>query len=292
MSSAHESLRPIDFLKSMGFGVDEKPQQLDRMLLKALSAEDRKATRAIWAARDFGWSGSLLEMYRVPKTRKQAALLFSHDWPRAAASMKWLEEIVRKIMPSSIVEMGCGAGFLLKYFKNRYPNTVFHGIDSAENLVAIGSELCGCALTNGDYLEVDPDQKYDLIVCDFGFDLVNFTSSPAPHTTENIGEFQFCPGCSDHLKPQFDTYLQAWRRWAHDTSYLSVAGRIGNLGMLKAFVLSAREVGWGLSLEDSSMLKTKHNGVPERFPALLFRPLPQSPEAVDFLAIAHFFAAS
>ena len=34
-----------------------------------------------------------------------------------------------------------------------------------------------------------PDQKYDLIVCDFGFDLVNFTSFSLPHTTESIDEF-------------------------------------------------------------------------------------------------------
>ena len=137
-----------------------------------------------------------------------------------------------------------------------------------------------------------PDEKYDLIVCDFGFDLVKFSSSSALHTTENIEEFQFCPGCSDHLKLQFDAYLQAWRRWAHEASCLSVAGRVGSFGMLKALVLSAREVGWDLSVEDSSILKTKHNGMSERFPALLFRPLHPSAEPIGFSAIARFFANS
>ena len=36
MGSAQDSLRPIDFLKSIGFGLEEKPHQLDRMLLKAV----------------------------------------------------------------------------------------------------------------------------------------------------------------------------------------------------------------------------------------------------------------
>ena len=48
------------------------------------------------------------------------------------------------------------------------------------NLIDIGSELCGYALNAGDYLEVQPDQKYDLILCDFGFDQTIFTSSSLP----------------------------------------------------------------------------------------------------------------
>src|SRR6476659_7543733 len=95
-----ETLRPIDFLKSIGFALDEKPHQLDRMLLKSLTMEDRRRLREIWASRDLGSSSSLLDMYRLPKTRKQAALLFSHDWPRSNASMKWFDQVVREMMPS------------------------------------------------------------------------------------------------------------------------------------------------------------------------------------------------
>ena len=114
-------------------------------------------------------------MYRLPKTRRQAALLFSFGWPRANASMKWLDHLVRKIAPNSIVEMGCGAGFLLRYIQSRYPDLRLQGIDSADNLIRIASELCGTPLIDGDYLEVQPDQKYDLVICDFGFDLVQFS---------------------------------------------------------------------------------------------------------------------
>jgi hypothetical protein len=58
-----------------------------------------KATGNLGTARDLGSSSSLLDVYRLPKTRKQAALLFSHDWPRANASMKWFDQVVREMMP-------------------------------------------------------------------------------------------------------------------------------------------------------------------------------------------------
>jgi hypothetical protein len=115
---------------------------------------------------------------------------------------------------------------------------------------------------------------------------------PSIYTTERIGDFEYCPNCSDHLKPQFDPYLKAWRRWAHDGSWLSVTGRIGYFGMLRAFVLSAYEVGWSWVLSDSSMLKVKQDGITERFPALLFQPLAQPAESIDFSAIGQFFTHS
>jgi hypothetical protein len=40
------------------------------------------------------------------------------------------------------------------------------------------------------------------------------------------------------------------------------------------------------------MLKIQHNGISERFPALLFRPLTQPAESIDFSTIARFFADS
>jgi hypothetical protein len=258
------------------------------MLLKSLSSEDRRRYREI-VAREPGSSSRMLDLYRLPKTRKQAAQLFSEDWQRANASMNWFADVVRKVMPGSIVDMGCGAGFLLKYLQTTYPNLVLQGVDAATNLIDIGSELCGRALIAENYLAAQPDQKYDLVVCDFGFDRTDFTSSNLPHTPERIGEFVYCRNCSDHFKVQFDPYLQAWRRWAHDRSCLSVTGRIGDLGMLRAFVLSAYEVGWVLVLSDSSMLKVKHDGISERFPALLFQPLPQPAESIDFSAIGQFY---
>jgi hypothetical protein len=91
-------------------------------------------------------------------------------------------------------------GFLLKFIQGRHPDIRLQGVDAARNLIAIASELCGSSFMSGDYREVQPDQKYDLIVCDLGFDLARFTESSTPHTTASVGDFQYSPGCSNDLK--------------------------------------------------------------------------------------------
>jgi trans-aconitate methyltransferase len=73
--------------------------------------------------------------------------------------------------------MGCGAGFLVKFLLDRLPGTKVQGIDTAKNLVRIGTALCGRPLIVGNYLNTEPDDAYELIICNFGFDLPNFTAS-------------------------------------------------------------------------------------------------------------------
>src|SRR5687768_13486446 len=114
------SLGPRALLNSLGFVLDKKPHQIDRLLLKSLPSHDREALQFIWASRNMGFSDGP-GMYLIPKTLKQAALEFSYDWPRAAATMDWFDQVVRQLGPASIVEMGCGAGFLLGFLHNRCP---------------------------------------------------------------------------------------------------------------------------------------------------------------------------
>jgi trans-aconitate methyltransferase len=68
-------------------------------------------------------------------------------------------------------------GGLIKFIQSRHPNIRLQGVDAARNLIAIASELCNSCFISGDYREVSPDQQYDLIVCDFGFDLARFAES-------------------------------------------------------------------------------------------------------------------
>jgi len=283
-----QSLGPRAFLKSLGFALDKRPHQIDRLLLKSLSPGDAEALRMIWSTRNAGFSDGL-GTYLIPKTLKQAALQFSYDWPRAVATMDWFDEVVRRLGPTSIVEMGCGAGFLLGFLRNRDPGVHLQGVDAARNLVDIGAALSGNALIAGDYLTAKPDRAYDLIVCDFGFDMARFKPSTTPHSIAACAGAQYCPGCSDDLKVQFDAYLRAWRRWSHAGSHLAVAGRLSNFGMLRAFVLAAFDAGWLPCLQDSTVLTVKHDRDAERFPALLFVPAGADPEAPDMEAIASFF---
>jgi hypothetical protein len=277
------------FLKNLGFCLDKKPHQITRLLLKSLNAECRARLEYVWAMRSTGLATGL-EQYLIPQTVRQAALLFSYDWPRTVVSFEWLDQIVSRANYKSMVEMGCGPGFLLKYLLDRHPGIKVQGIDTAENLIRIGTELCKSRLIVGDYLNAEPDDAYEFVVCNFGFDLPKFAPSSTPHSEATCSGASYCLGCSDDFKVQIEEYVKSWRRWATRDAPLAVAGRITDFGMLRAFVLAAQQVGWNLILEASTML-TVTNIEPdiERFPALLFLPKKDQNSNLMLEDIAKFY---
>ena len=283
---APQLLGPRAFLKHLDFALDKKPHQIDRLLLKSLSERDAAALQALWASRNAGLSDGL-GMYLLPKSLKSSALLFSYDWPRAASTMEWFDSMVRRVEPAAIVEMGVGAGFLLAYLQGRFPDVRFQGIDAASNLVDVGSKLLGKSLIAGDYLTAEPDREYDLLICDFGFDSGRFRPSTTPHTIETFAGVSYCPGCSDDLKLQFDTYLRAWRRWTNEDGKMAITGRFSNFGMLRALVLSAFDVGWQPNWGMSKVLTVKMHDAVERFPAVVFDAGSNPP---DMEALASWFS--
>jgi hypothetical protein len=285
-----QTLGPRAFLKHIGFALDKKPHQIDRLLLKSLSEEDAAALEVLWAARNLGFSDDL-ELYIFPKSLKSAVLLFSYDWPRAVATMEWFEETLKKTAPTTVVEMGAGAGFLLAYLQVHFPAVRFQGIDAATNLCEVGSRLLNKFLIAGDYLTTKPDDQYDLILCDFGFDNSHFKASTRPHLTETVAGVSYCSCCSDDLKIQFDAYLRAWRRWSNRDGKFAITGRFSNFGMLRALVLSASDVGWVPNLEMSKVLTVKMLDGFERFPALVFDSVNAGTTKPDMELIASFFSS-
>jgi hypothetical protein len=203
--------------------------------------------------------------------------------------MEWFDEAIRLIAPTTVVEMGSGAGFLLAYLQGRYPAVRFQGVDAASNLVEVGSQLLGKALIAGDYLTVPADVAYDLVICDFGFDMGRLRPSTTPHTIESVAGVPYCPGCSNDLKPQFDAYFRAWRRWVRPSGHLAIAGRFANFGMLRALVLSASDAGWKPNLDASKILVVGMNSDVERFPAMMFDAAEKGSTAPDIEAVARFF---
>lgn len=260
------------FLKKLGFVFDRTPQQIDKALLSALSVEDRLRLQAIWGLRNAGF-GDGLEMYEVPRTAKQATLLFSHDGPRAVATVTWFTEVVDAQSPRSIAEMGCGAGFLLAYLKEKLPSLVATGIDAADNLTRIASNLSDADVICGDHLFAEPRCRADLVICDFGIDLMRLRASTRVHVVVEAGGQPFCLNCSDDTLSQLAQFFHAWRRWGTDEAPLAFTGRIGEVGLLRAVVLAAADAGWALDAGASKMLIVENIvGETERFPALFFKP--------------------
>lgn len=263
-------LHPRKYLKDVGFVFDAKPAQLDKRFFKMLSSEDQEIVENVWAAAQMGLDISS-ELYVVPKTLKQASTLFSHDAERYVSSMAWIAGLIEEQQPSSIFEMGCGAGLLLKFLKSRFPEIDVGGIDSAENLIEIGSDLTGQSLIAGDYLVQEPDRSYEMIVCEFGYDNSNIPKSTKPHSSSQCGRASYCPGCAEDAQGHFNKYMQSWRRWATQNSTLALVGRMTDYTDIRAVTLAAQNAGWHVCLERSAILtiKDSRRGA-QRFPAWYF----------------------
>lgn len=283
-----QTLGPRAYLKSLGFALDKKPNQIDRLLLKALSKDDAELIQRIWTLKNAGLSDGR-DMYLLPKSIKEAALLFSYDWPRAAATMQWFDQVISKINPGSVVEMGAGAAFLLSYLHKKYPTVNFQGVEASENLGEVGSKLLGKPIFVGNYIKMPPTGMYNLLICDFGFDNGSFVASTKPHSIETISGVNYCPGCSDDLKLQFDDYLNAWKRWIPSQGHMAVAGRFSNYGMLRAFIMSASDVGLQPDFENSTILKVSLDGNSQRFPALMLKPKETNEAKPELDLLANFF---
>jgi hypothetical protein len=269
---------PRHFLKSIGFRLDKSPHQLDQMLLRSISAEYKLRLQELLVLKDFG-VGSIDDLYAIPQTLQQASILFSRDWQRAASTLNWFRSVVSKTSPNSVIELGCGAGFLLKYLQICFPDLRLQGIDSAANLTRIASTLIGQRVLSGDYLNYKPDNIYDLIISDFGFEPGRLPPSRAPHSTARVGNSEFCPGCSNDLERQIKPFMESWRRWGGPSARLALVGRIANFGSLKAFALAAKTVDWEVDIKCSAVINVStYYAEVERFPALMFRPRDQAKE--------------
>ncbi len=262
--------QPRKFLKDLGFLFDLKPAQRDRKFLKLLTPEDQEVVEGVWAAAGAGLDIST-QLYSVPKNLEQATALYSHDADRYVASMAWIADVVGATKPSSVMEMGCGAGLLLKFLLKRDSSIQVNGIDSAENLVRIGSELIEQRLLVGDYLTYTPTTQYDLVICEFGYDNSKFPPSRKPHSSATCGPAQYCPGCAEDAQFHFREYMGAWRKWSRPSGALAVTGRMTDYTDVRAATLAAKELGWFVDLSQSRILATadRYNGN-QIFPAWYF----------------------
>jgi hypothetical protein len=261
---------PKAYLKRLGVQIDTKPAQLDNRFKASLPPELQEELEEAWSMRSMGME-ALSTLYGIPRTTKQAALLFSHDARRYEKSLAWFDRVATELDVESILEVGCGAGFTGGFLKSQSPGRVVSGVEAKENLANIASELVGAEVVVGDYLQLDPASRSDLVICDFGFDLTNLRPSTKPHRTAQFEEFQYCPGCSEDLTPQFEEYIRAWRSWMCPGGYLAVAGRLTNFGAVLAFGQAAKRLGMSVIDGLSTVLTTQEPGLGrQRFPALVF----------------------
>lgn len=112
-------------------------------------------------------------LYAIPRTLRQASLLFSHDRARLLATSSWLREIAAWSDATTIVDAGCGHGTLVRILAADNPDRTVIGVDRAENLISIAIEaledLPKASYACADFTDWKPPALVDLIVTSWGW---------------------------------------------------------------------------------------------------------------------------
>lgn len=260
---------PRMFLKKIGMHFDRNPAQLDHKLLNSLPTETREELHNTWAMIRMNIADTS-DLYRYPSNLKQAALLFSHDAERYRASLSWFARVATELRPTSVFEVGCGAGFTSAYLKHLFPSVSVGAIEAHKNLAVIASELISGEVVAGNYLSAAPTQRVDLVICDFGFDKTTLSPSTAPHSCEQFEQFRYCPSCVEDLAQQLTEYFHAWRGWLRPGGHLALTGRLAGFGEVLAAGRAAARNNLSNLIGLSQILRVHTSSGIELFPALVF----------------------
>jgi SAM-dependent methyltransferase len=97
------------------------------------------------------------------------------DRPRYAAMAAWMFEALGGSHPASVLDAGCGRGWMMQALRDRYPRAGFHGVEPSEQ----DSEIARSEGWFVDTAKVDEhypgDRRYELVYCT---NVVEHTSDP------------------------------------------------------------------------------------------------------------------
>lgn len=261
-----------EYLKSKGMMFDVSFEDLQPRIEEAFGdrADEYAAINAAAAA---GLAGSD-ELYALPKNQREAASLFSIDRNRYVKNFRFVMKVAKRKRPKSVIEFGSADGLLLAYLASELHDVRMLGIERAPNLAKISADERQIETIVGDYRELanDSDERFDMGICNFGWENSDLAPSQRPHLTRAIRNVEICQHCAEDLSDQLVAYFNAWSSWLGEDSSLLINGRIANPTEGWAFVEAGRRAGWALSFGESDILVVNtEQGFHERFPHLVFK---------------------
>lgn len=257
------------YLRKMGFQFDKTPAKLDRMFYTSLSDDGRRAFERYSAIAP--QYKNIKDLLQIPETAKQAARLFSSDANRYVASMECMDAIFGSLKSGSVLDMGCGAGFLIDYLSQKHSDFSFEGLESQNNLARVASKITDKQIYNLNYITDLPLNDFDYVISEFGWDHSDIANGAAPHDLNEIEGHQYCSGCSEAAEKSYEIMIRSWEKWLSKNGQLIVMGRLGTIGDVKALLIAANKNGLVLASEYSRWLYWKHDGEKQRAPALTFQ---------------------
>lgn len=284
-----DTLNSRAFLKKCGLLFDRKPAQLDRAFLKSFPDAARAKIEMILTMLHGGFA-KIGALYSLPHTQTQASLLFSHDANRLTASLDWFADVVDQLTPRSVIEVGCGAGYLLRYLRYLHPEITLTGLDRQQNLLELIPGEARIRTVVGDYLATGAEELHDLVICDFGWDNSDIPISTKAHSEARLANLSYCPGCSDDAIPFFESLLEACQSRCSNKGKIALVGRAQNVGVVRAIYMAAAKKGWELLPSGFDVIILKHDRrKKEVFPAFLFSREP-STLGLSLEDVAHYYA--
>jgi len=264
---------PRAFLKKNGFVFEKRPLPIERALHKSLDDYGKEKLENMWEMAKIGLHEPQSTMY-LPQTPIQAAKLFSHDANRSVASMTWISKTLFSLQPGTILELGCGAGFLLGYLKSVHSEFHYTGLEILDNLSKIASEVSGVEILNQDYAAASINQKFDYLICDFGWNSGDIKDGPVPHDIQEFEGLEYCAGCSSAAEESYGKIINCWKNLLADGGSIIVTGRLPSYGYIKAFLNAANESGLSNVSKMNAWITWKSWRETERAPGFVLRESP------------------
>jgi len=278
------SLGPRAFLKKVGFDFAKKPSSLDSAYLNLFDDDSKNEIRAAWTSMHL-FAGGPSVLYTHPQTTKQAALLFSHDRNRAIATFSWVNSVLNRLQPSTLLEVGCGAGFQLRYIRECFPNIQLSGVDKCLNLLGCIPIELNLDLIHGDYLTLNLE-SYDVVLCDFGWDNSDIKTSSAPHTVGQLEGHTYCPICAGEMQLFYQKMLSAFQSQIQLNGTLLLTGRFPQVANHVAFFDALNALELDAEHHGSQVLKVKNlDGATEKLHAYVIRNGNQITERLDVATV-------
>ena len=205
------------------------------------------------------------------KSKKEYALLQSHDAETVLLSYEFCLRVIKKLNPESIIDVGCGGGFFPYLLNTASSESSYLGVDYLDNLLKIGKDICPeNKFVKFDYFSSDDNivSEAKFIVANRPFSCGDLQLEEKPHDISEFEGVTICPNCALSLREALIGYLENVGKLApYAESFLQIQ-RLSLTEDYVGFIMAFEDSGWYLSNEHSRILSIKSTD--EQIAALFF----------------------
>ena len=269
------------WLQKEGYDVAFAPDSAREKFASAFSPETFQRFEDLMAIRQERPYTSQ-ELYKVPATLPEAALLLSPSTKLFAAGGQALELQAGPYLEraSTVIDYGCGAGSFTRWISQKYPKIHSIGVDRHPGLLEIAQKQ---STTHCEYIQADESNaaahvaKCDILLCHFGIELE--LSPWQPNRDDLSADGSVLSETTYQTNLAMTPIFKAWREMLKPSAYAFAVLRLSLFDAFVGAVRAAEEAGLPVQLEESFLLNFE--GMP--IPVLTFSDRKHEPPSLDQL---------